>query len=128
MNWCIVLIILVVVDYDEVIVWYIGKFGFVLFEDIDQGYKCWVVVGLIDGSVVVLLLVCVSDEEQCSCIGNQIGGCVVFFFNIDDFYCDYVVMLVVGVEFLEVLCEEFYVMVVVFCDLYGNIWDLLEFC
>lgn len=126
MNWCIVLIMLVVVDYDEVIVWYIGKFGFILIDDIDQGDKCWVVVGLIDGSVVVLLLVCVSNDEQCVCIGNQIGGCVGFFLNIDDFYCDYVVMIVQGVMFFEFLCEEVYVIVVVFVDLYGNIWDLLE--
>lgn len=53
------------------------------------------------------------------------GGWVFFFFYIDDFWCDYNWMIVDGIEFVREFLEEFYGMVVVFKDLYGNFWDFI---
>jgi len=126
MNQRIVLVTVVVADYDEAIAWYTGKLGFQLLEDLDQGRKRWVVVGPTDGSAAALLLARASDEEQRSRIGNQTGGRVGFFLNTDDFWRDHAAMSARGVEFLEPPREESYATVAVFRDLYGNTWDLLE--
>lgn len=126
MNRRIALTTLVVADYDEAIAWYTGKLGFQLLEDLDQGHKRWVVVGPSDGSAAALLLARASNDEQRSRIGNQTGGRVGFFLNTDDFRRDHAAMLAAGVEFLEAPREEPYATVVVFRDLYGNTWDLLE--
>lgn len=117
---------LVVADYDEAIAWYTGKLGFTLLDDIDQGYKRWVVVGPGDGGAAALLLARASNDEQRARIGNQTGGRVGFFLETDDFRRDHAAMSARGVEFLEAPREEAYATVAVFRDLYGNTWDLLE--
>ena len=65
-------------------------------------------------------------EEQSSRIGNQTGGRVFLFLHTDDFWRDYERMKTKGVTFCETPREEIYGMVVVFKDLYGNKWDLLQ--
>ena len=126
MNRRIALTTLVVADYDEAIAWYTGALGFSLLQDIDQGDKRWVVVGLADGNAAALLLARASNDEQRARIGNQTGGRVGFFLNTDDFWRDHAAMTARGVVFLETPREEVYATVAVFRDLYGNTWDLLE--
>lgn len=124
-----VYIVLIVWDYDEVIVYYIGIFGFELIDDIFQleQDKCWVVVKLKGLGVMLILLVCVLDDYQVVYIGDQVGGWVFLFLSIDDFWCDYCYYVVKGVEFMCLFKEVFYGIVVVFKDFYGNLWDLIEF-
>jgi catechol 2,3-dioxygenase-like lactoylglutathione lyase family enzyme len=126
MSRHLALVTVVVADYDEAIAWYTGALGFGVLEDLDQGHKRWVVVGPADGKAASLLLARASDEAQRAHIGNQTGGRVGFFLHTDDFWRDYEAMQAFGVEFTEVPRSESYATVVVFRDLYGNTWDLLE--
>ncbi|KRG44979.1 extradiol dioxygenase [Stenotrophomonas pictorum JCM 9942] len=126
MSRYLALVTVVVADYDEAIAWYTGALGFRLLEDLDQGHKRWVVVGPANGNAASLLLARASDQAQRAHIGNQTGGRVGFFLYTDDFWRDYEAMQAFGVEFTEAPRNESYATVVVFRDLYGNTWDLLE--
>lgn len=68
-----------------------------------------------------------SKEEQEPFIGNQAGGRVFLFLGTDDFWRDYNEMIMQGIEFVRQPKEQDYGTVAVFKDLYGNLWDLVEF-
>jgi uncharacterized glyoxalase superfamily protein PhnB len=59
-------------------------------------------------------------------VGNQAGGRVFLFLHTDDFAGDYRHMQSCGVRFVETPRDEPYGRVVVFLDLYGNRWDLIQ--
>jgi len=118
---------LLVRDYDDAISFYTEKLGFDLLEDTDLGAgKRWVLVAPPGARESSLLLAKASTSEQEKCIGKQTGGRVFLFLHTDDFWRDYKNMKSLGVRFLEEPRKEFYGIVVVFEDLYGNKWDLLE--
>jgi catechol 2,3-dioxygenase-like lactoylglutathione lyase family enzyme len=118
---------LVVRDYDEAIAYFTGALGFELLEDSDLGGgKRWVVVAPRDSRGTSLLLARAATAEQETRIGNQTGGRVFLFLRTDDFWRDYRAMTAKGVRFLEEPREEEYATVVIFQDLYGNKWDLLQ--
>jgi catechol 2,3-dioxygenase-like lactoylglutathione lyase family enzyme len=120
------LITLVVRDYDEAIAWYCGRLGFELVEDTPvSATKRWVVVSPGAGGADILLAKA-ADDAQLAAIGNQTGGRVFLFLHTDDFGGDYRRFKAAGVEFLEQPRDEPYGRVVVFRDLYGNKWDLIE--
>lgn len=117
---------LVVRDYDEAIGFYVGKLGFELVADADQGGgKRWVVVSPGAGSGA-LLLAKAAGPEQAARVGDQTGGRVFLFLETDDFAGDHARMSAAGVRFLETPRHEPYGTVAVFEDLYGNRWDLIE--
>ena len=58
---------------------------------------------------------------------NQAGGRVFLFLGTDDFWSDYERIRKNGVEFIRPPKEMDYGTVAVFKDLYGNLWDLVEF-
>ncbi|MDX2006210.1 MAG: VOC family protein [Meiothermus sp.] len=128
MNQSIVHIALVVRDYDEAIGFYVGKLGFELREDTYQPEqdKRWVVVAP-PGGGTTLLLARASKPEQELFIGNQAGGRVFLFLRTDDFWRDYNRMIEQGIRFIREPKQADYGTVAVFEDLYGNLWDLLEF-
>ena len=114
-------------DYDEAISFYTEKLHFELVEDTDMGGgKRWVVVSPPGSGETRLLLAKAASPAQESSIGNQTGGRVFLFLHTDDFWRDYESMRANGVRFLEDPRTEVYGTVVVFEDLYGNKWDLLE--
>ena len=117
----------VVRDYDEAIDFYTRALGFRLVEDaaLSEG-KRWVVVAPSDHSGASLLLAKASNESQLSRVGDQTGGRVFLFLHTDDFWRDHRAMAAHGVRFIENPREEMYGTVVVFEDLYGNRWDLIE--
>jgi len=120
-------IALVVNDYDEAIEFYTQKLRFNLIEDTPLSEnKRWVLISPQNSNGTNLLLAQASDEEQINAVGNQAGGRVFLFLQTDDFWRDYEFMKQQGVEFLEEPRSEEYATVVVFKDLYGNKWDLLE--
>ncbi|GJL91902.1 VOC family protein [Hyphococcus sp.] len=120
------LITLVVRDYDEAIAYYCGVIGFNLIEDTQQSAeKRWVVVSPGEGGAK-LLLAKAADDAQRAAIGNQTGGRVALFLHTNNFDADYARLNLAGVEFLETPRSEPYGKVVVFRDLYGNKWDLIE--
>lgn len=120
-------IALVVENYDDAIEFYTQKLQFTLVEDTDLGGgKRWVQVAPPNSNGTNLLLAQASTESQTQAIGNQTGGRVFLFLQTNDFWRDYESMKAKGVMFNEEPRVEEYGTVVVFEDLYGNKWDLLQ--
>ncbi len=118
---------LVVDDYDEAIQFYTQQLGFTLIEDtLLLPGKRWVLVAP-PGSSCSLLLAKAVGEDQQSRIGNQTGGRVFLFLRTDDFWRDYHAYVQGGISFVREPKAEAYGTVAVFKDLYGNLWDLIEF-
>ncbi len=115
---------LLVRDYDEAIAWFTRVLGFRLIEDSPQGDKRWVVIGL-EGSCA-LLLAKAKNAREAAQVGDQHGGRVGFFLHTDEFDDIYDRLRVSGVRFDEEPRDEVYGRVVVFRDLYGNRWDLIQ--
>ena len=78
-------------------------------------------------SGTTLLLARASKPEQHAFIGNQSGGRVFLFLSTDDFRRDYDEMISRGIKFVREPKQADYGTVAVFEDLYGNLWDLIEF-
>jgi catechol 2,3-dioxygenase-like lactoylglutathione lyase family enzyme len=122
---------LVVRDYDEAIAWFTGKLGFTLVEDSYQAGqdKRWVLVappGAPEGSASILLARA-STPEQGAFVGDQAGGRVFLFLSTDDFDRDHAAMRANGIRFVREPKQAPYGKVAVFEDLYGNLWDLVQF-
>ena len=115
---------LLVRDYDEAIDWYTRVLGFDLLVDEDQGHKRWVVVATGEGGALVLARA--KNESEKARIGDQHGGRIGFFLEVDDFDQAHRRMLDLGVTFEESPRDEPYGKVAIFQDLYGNRWDLIE--
>jgi len=117
---------LLVRDYDEAVAFFVGTLGFELSEDTDMGGgKRWVRV-MPRGGQTSLLLARATTEAQLAQVGDQAGGRVWLFLETEDFERDYTAWSAAGVTFRETPRHEAYGKVVVFEDLYGNAWDLIE--
>ena len=129
MNQSISLIAVVVRDYDDAIAFYVDKLGFDLIEDSYQPEqdKRWVVVKPIGDGHASVLLAKASNDHQQGFIGDQSGGRVFLFLQTDDFERDFEAYTSKGVEFVRLPKTEPYGIVAVFKDLYGNLWDLVQF-
>jgi catechol 2,3-dioxygenase-like lactoylglutathione lyase family enzyme len=129
MKQAIAHIALVVNDYDEAIAFYTQTLDFVLLEDTYQAEqdKRWVVVAPPNSSGTTLLLAKASKPEQHAFVGHQAGGRVFLFLQTDDFWRDFQTMQQRGVQFTREPKTTEYGTVAVFTDLYGNLWDLIEF-
>ena len=120
-------IALVVDDYDEAIDFYVNKLGFEVVEDtILNEQKRWVIVAPKgNGSCSLLLAKAVGDEQK-SRVGNQTGGRVFLFLYTDDFEDDYQRLMHHNIKIIRPRRQEAYGEVLVFEDLYGNLWDLIK--
>ncbi len=129
MKQSIVHIALVVEDYDDAIEFYTKKLNFTLVEDTYQEAqdKRWVIVAPPGSSGTSILLARASKDEQMPFIGNQAGGRVFLFLQTDNFWRDYNEMIEKDIEFIRDPAEQEYGTVAVFKDLYGTLWDLVEF-
>jgi catechol 2,3-dioxygenase-like lactoylglutathione lyase family enzyme len=117
---------LVVRDYDEALAFFTDALGFAVVEDTPlAGGKRWVVVAPPGGGTALLLAKAATPEQE-RYVGNQTGGRVFLFLHTDDLWRDYRAMKSRGVTFTEEPREEAYGTVVVFQDLYGNKWDLVQ--
>ena len=127
MAHSLALVSLVVGDYDEAISFFTQALRFTLVEDKPMGPgKRWVVVKPQHSTGAGLLLAKAATPEQRAHVGNQTGGRVFLFLHTHDFWADHRHMQAHGVRFTEAPREEAYGRVVVFLDLYGNHWDLVE--
>lgn len=118
-------IALVVRDYDEAIDFYVQKLKFTLVEDTMMSEtKRWVVVQP-SGGGCRLLLAKAASEHQLSRIGDQTGGRVFLFLHTDDLDRDYQHLLAEGIRIVREPSVEAFGKVLVFADLYGNLWDLI---
>ena len=120
------MIAIVVDEYDRAIKHYVDDLGFTLIEDTELSpEKRWVVIApSSDGARI--LLAKAANSEQVNAIGNSTGGRVGFFLYTDNFAQTYQTYLARGVEFTETTRNEKFGQVVVFKDMYGNKWDLIE--
>jgi catechol 2,3-dioxygenase-like lactoylglutathione lyase family enzyme len=126
MSRYLAFITIVVDDYDKAIHYYTEALGFELLEDTPRAGKRWVRVSPSGQQACALLLARAVNEKQIAAIGNQTGGRVGFFLHTDNFDRDHARMLAHNVNFIEQPRDEDYGKVVVFEDLYGNRWDLIE--
>ncbi len=119
---------LVVGDYDEAIAFYVDVLGFDLVEDTYQPEqdKRWVVVRPNGGGTSILLARASNDHQQ-AYVGDQAGGRVFLFLQTDNFWRDYRALKAKGVKFTRPPNEAPYGTVAVFQDLYGTLWDLVQF-
>ena len=118
---------IVVANYDDAIEFYTKKLQFTLIDDIDLGQgKRWVQVSPPNSNGTNLVLSQASNEQQKQAVGNQGGGSVLLFLKTNDFWRDYDLMKANGVIFNEEPRVEEYGVVVIFQDLSGNQWDLLQ--
>jgi catechol 2,3-dioxygenase-like lactoylglutathione lyase family enzyme len=118
---------LLVNDYDEAIEFYTSKLNFSLVEDtMLSDTKRWVVVKPKGSSGCRLLLAKAANEEQKSRIGNQTGGRVFLFLHTDNIQKDYENLVEQKIRIIRGPSSEPYGKVLVFEDLYGNLWDLIE--
>jgi catechol 2,3-dioxygenase-like lactoylglutathione lyase family enzyme len=126
MNHRLMHIALVVADYDGAIAWYTEKLGFSLVEDTRlSDVKRWVLVQPSGEGSCQLLLAKAATDEQKSRVGNQTGGRVFLFLHTDDFEKDHQNLLNHNIKIVRGPVVEEYGQVLVFEDLYGNLWDLI---
>ena len=116
---------LIVPDYQAGLDFYVGKLGFNLIEDVDQGRKRWITVAP-PGGGCALVLARADSEAQRAAIGAQGAGRVWLFLETLDFAQDHAAMLAAGVVFEEAPRHEDYGIVAVWRDPFGNRWDLLQ--
>ena len=134
MRQCLALTSLLVRDYDEAIDFFVGVLNFDLIEDTPkteslapERKKRWVIVAPHGSSQGGLLLERVKGEEQASRIGNQTGGRIFLFRDMNDFWRDCELYQSRGLRFVRgEPRQESYGTVAVFLDLYGNMWDLIQ--
>ena len=117
---------LLVDDYDKAIAYFRGTLGFTLTtNDARADGGRWVEL-LPSGGGVAIRLAAATNERQRAAIGSQAGGRVLLVLYTDDLARDYEAYRSRGVTILEDLRHEPYGSVVVFADLYGNRWDLIQ--
>ena len=120
---------ILVKDYDEALNFYINILGFELVEDtILSPEKRWVVIKPSNTKNLGcnLLLAKASNPTQEMFVGNQTGGRVFLFLYTDNFDRDYDLLIKNKVKIVRPPSVESYGRVLVFSDLYGNLWDLIE--
>lgn len=118
---------LLVKDYDEAIDFYINKLFFRLLEDTPLSEtKRWVVVAPQGSEGAQLLLAKATNSDQLSRVGNQTGGRVFLFMYTDNLKEDLDRLNQHQIKIVRGPVTEPFGDVVVFEDLYGNQWDLIE--
>lgn len=115
----------IVPDYDAGLAFFCGVLKFDLISDEPQGHKRWIEVRA-QGSTTSIVLARDDTPQQQAAMGNQAGGRVWLFLETDDFARDHAHLEACGIVFEEHPREEPYGKVAVFCDPFGNRWDLLQ--
>ncbi len=118
---------LVVKDYDEAIDFYVNKLEFQLLTDTKLSEeKRWVIIAPPGAKECCLLLSKAENEEEAKSIGYQTGGKVSFYLFTDDFERDYQKYKEKDISFVSSPQSLDFGKVVIFKDLYGNRWDLIQ--
>ena len=118
---------LLVRDYDEAIDFYTKTLDFNLLEDTKlTDTKRWVVVAPPGDAGGQLLLAKATGDAQIERIGDQTGGRVFLFMYTDNLQEDHLRLKERGVKIVRGPLKEPFGLVLLFEDLYGNRWDLIE--
>ena len=127
MNHQLAHVALLVRDYDEAIAFYTKKLSFQLIEDTHLfETKRWVLLAPAGANQPTLLLAKSANDVQDACVGNQTGGRVFLFLYTDDLQRDYQNLKQHQIQIVREPKHEAYGIVLVFADLYGNLWDLIQ--
>ena len=121
-------IALLVDDYDSAIAFYTKKLHFDLIQDTPLSQtKRWVLVAPKGDTNFSLLLAKADGDFQAKSIGNQSGGRVFLFLSTDDFDRDHQNLISNAIKIIREPKTEPYGRVLVFQDIYGNLWDLIQY-
>jgi catechol 2,3-dioxygenase-like lactoylglutathione lyase family enzyme len=120
-------ITLLVKDFDDALAFYVEKLGFQKCRDdkFGEGTR-WVTVSPKDQPDLELTFVLADTEEKLKALGKQAGDHVFMTLQTDDCKRDYEDMKVRGVKFFGEPTKRMYGVDVVFEDLYGNLFDLVQ--
>jgi catechol 2,3-dioxygenase-like lactoylglutathione lyase family enzyme len=127
MNQSLAHITILVDDYDKAIQFYTQKLHFKLVEDKQlSSDKRWVLVKPEGKGDCCLLLARAANVNQLNHMGNQSGGRVFLFLYTDDFDRDYTNLIENNIQIEREPSDESYGRVLVFRDIFGNLWDLIQ--
>ena len=120
-------ITLLVNDYDEAIAFYCNKLQFHVVEDKPMSEtKRWVLLAPPGSTGTSILLTKAVTDEQRALVGKQAAGKVFLFLFTDNLAADYKNLLKHGVGIVEEPEVKPHGKVLIFSDLYGNRFDLIE--
>jgi catechol 2,3-dioxygenase-like lactoylglutathione lyase family enzyme len=127
MNRKIGHITILVNDYDEAIDYYTNSLGFTLITDhsFGEGMR-WVTVAPSKQHETAIVFVEAETEDKMDRVGSQAAKHVFLVIETDDCIRDYTIMKEKGVTFLGEPKDMPWGIEVVFEDLYGNRFDLLQ--
>ena len=118
---------ILVKDFDEAIKFYVEKLGFQKRQDtVFWENMRWVTVSPKDQTDFELTFVLADTEEKLKALGKQAGDHVFMTLQTDDCKRDYEAMKAKGVKFYGEPTEQAWGIEVVFEDLYGNLFDLVQ--
>jgi catechol 2,3-dioxygenase-like lactoylglutathione lyase family enzyme len=120
-------ITLLVKDQDEALKFYTEKLGFQKRQDtILWGKMRWVTVSPKDQTDFELTLVSADTEEKRRAVGKQAGDHVFLTLETDNCRTSFKTMKAKGVKFYDQPQQQPWGVEVVFEDLYGNLFDLVQ--
>ena len=118
---------LLVKDFNEAANFYVEKLGFLKLQDTKfWGDMRWVTVSPKDQQDLELTFVKADTEDKLKAVGKQAGDHVFMTLQTDDCKRDYQAMKTKGVKFYGEPTEHAWGVEVVFEDLYGNLFDLVQ--
>ena len=114
-------------DYDETIDFFCNKLQFHVVEDKKMSdTKRWVLIAPLGSTGTSVLLTKATTDLQRNLVGKQAAGKVFMFLFTDNIQEDYKNLLKYGVEIIEQPEVKPHGRVLIFADLYGNHYDLIE--
>jgi catechol 2,3-dioxygenase-like lactoylglutathione lyase family enzyme len=120
-------ITLLVKDFDEAASFYVEKLGFRREQDTKfWGDMRWITVSPKDQPDLELTFVIADTENKLKALGKQAGDHVFMTLQTDDCKRDYEAMKSKGVKFHGEPTKQMWGIEVVFEDLYGNLFDLIQ--
>jgi len=120
-------ITLLVNDYDDTIDFFCNKLQFHVVEDKKMSEtKRWVLIAPPGSTGTSVLLTKATTDSQRNLVGKQAAEKVFMFLFTDNIQEDYKNLLKQGVEIIEQPEVKPHGRVLIFSDLYGNHYDLIE--
>jgi catechol 2,3-dioxygenase-like lactoylglutathione lyase family enzyme len=120
-------ITLLVHDYDEALEFFTGKLNFTIIEDKTMSdTKRWIVIAPQGSMGTSILLTKATTESQRNLVGKQSAERVFLFLFTDNISRDYASLIKNGVKIVEEPEVKPHGKVLIFADLYGNHYDLIE--
>ena len=120
-------ITLLIKNFDEALDFYVEKMGFKKCRDDKFGEDMrWVTVSSKDQPDLELTFVLADTEEKIKAVGKQARDHVLMTLQTDNCKRDYKAMKAKGIKFYGEPTKQMYGVDVVFEDLYGNLYDLVQ--